>query len=699
MKKYFFVMMCFFAACSLFGAKKINISPLGDDKNGTGEDSKPFATLVRAVTEIKKGADGEYEIFVKNGEYFFDKTFTFRGADFKGKKISIMGESGANGSKPRFIGGRKISAAEMKKVTDKSILEKIPTDAEGTLYSLDLKKFGIDSYGEVGSRGFNRHAPLEMEASFNLQPMTLAKYPNDSSRMKIGEVLDKGTVVADVVGLKKLEPDPNPHGATFKYVDKRTSRWADAPDAFVYGNLSVGWAFDQIHIKKINLTDETITLSLPHIYGVYSNFPKKGVPWIERADLTVRGFQVFNLIEELDKKNEYFIDRKNGIFYAIFPSSPLPEDSFYFSTFYAPILKLEKTENFTVKNIEFAVSRASGLWAQGCDNLLVDKCEMHLCALGASIKNTKNSKMINCKIYHNALGGAVFHGGDIVELTPSKSSVENCEFFENALRKPLVTPTLHISGVGIRVANCYFHDHPHQTLLHTGNDLIIENNLFIRCCYGASDMGVIYTYGFHGHLGNVIRRNFFSNNQADVGDNSATVAGVYVDEGAADVLVEENIFCRTGSMGGAPAFGAIYIHGGCMTRANRNVFIDCPSAFGCQTWKDDLYRAKMEHGKTNDSKIVDITSAVYLKRYPQITKILDSSLPRLNYAQDNKVFDTSMAMNGDLILRYNKNLRPQNTSDIPQIRSLNEWSIDDVKLYFGSDPLVSQILKNKIGIK
>lgn len=696
------------AACP--GAERIFVSADGDDSKGTGARDKPLASLAAAAAKAKELSGADVEIVVGCGEYFFDAPVSF-GAGLKGGKLSIVGASGPNGEKPRFVGGRRISAAKLKKVEDASILKKLPPEASGDLYCLHLPEFGMRDFGELRQRGFGGlNPPLEMEAFFNVKPMRLAQYPNGLKLLKIGTVLDRGTALRNPSGHDAPQPekDANPRGAVFKFDFDRPARWIDAPDAFVKGNLSVGWAYDQIKIKRIDPAAKTIELQSPHVYGVYSNFPPKNPKWIDRADLNVRGYQVFNLIEELDEPGEYYIDRRAGIFYTLLRAAPNPSDGVYFSVLEEPMLDFLGAENVLIRNVEFAVSRGAPLRARDCANFSVDDCVVRSCGRPLEISGTsykkagdktdryaKNNRLANTKIFDNALGGAVVNGGNKRLLVSSQTVVENCEFYNNAVRKPLVTPALYIGGVGVRVVGCRFRDHPHQTLLHTGNNLVIERNLFENCCMNSSDMGVIYTYGCYAQLGNVVRYNFFTDNLANPGDFSSMVAGVYMDETSSGMLVEKNIFCRTGSMGSAPAFGAIYIHGGGHTRANGNVFIECESAFGCQTWTDEKYAAGVK--RLEQWRKSHIDGGAYAKSYPDLPAILNPFAPRLNFAEANKVYNTSMAMNGDLVLRYNKNLRPNAEYAAKGLPRVGKWTPELVKKYFGQDPLVAEILRKYAG--
>lgn len=702
------------ASAVSFGAQTVFVAPGGSDSEGLGTKEKPFASLNRAIREFYSSKPGDFEICVAEGEYFFSKGVSIVAQHTNGKTLSIAGPNFSGEPKARFIGGIKIPAKYLEKVSDKETLSKIPGDAEGVLYKIDLKKFGVSEVGKVEKRGWGSWKtngnPLETEAFFNRSPMTPARYPNDDSLLKIGEVLDTGKVTDFAASDSYEQEDKSVRGATFKYDFDRPSRWLGAPDAYLRGNFSVGWAYDQIKIKKIDPAAKTITLADPHAYGVRSNTPPKGSRlYVDKADLKVRGYQAFNLIEELDRVGEYYIDRKNLVFYTMLASAPKEGDAFYLSLAPDPIITMWNASNVKIRNIEFAVTRNSPIKGSYCNGVEIDKCAFRSCGKpfaldGVSYKKpeekdcatfvSKNNKITNCKFFDNAMGGARIGGGNKRNLEKSNVLVYNCDFRRNALRLTVGGSALSISGVGVRVANCHISDQRQATFGFTGNDHLIENNLFERCCQFASDYGVIYTYSNFAQMGTVIRYNFFTNNHSELG----STAGVYVDESHAGVLVRHNIFCNTGSRSGGSSFGAIYIHGGCETRAEQNVFINCQSAFGSQTWTDEHYARKLAGEAEWRKNHVDVETGVYPKAYPKLAQILDPTLPRVNYAFDNKIFNSSMAMNGLLKLYGNSYIKPASESDADAIRKNPNLSIGDVRKYFGSDPLVKHILGRKIGL-
>lgn len=69
-------------------------------------------------------------------------------------------------------------------------------------------------------------------------------------------------------------------------------------------------------------------------------------------------------------------------------------------------------------------------------------------------------------------------------------------------------------------------------------------------------------------------------------------------------------------------------------------------------------------------KHIDVETGAYPKAYPKLAQILDPSLPRVNYAFDNKIFNSSMAMNGLLKLYGNSYIKPASESDADAIRKI-----------------------------
>lgn len=707
MKKQILAILVMASCGSAFALTQIHISPSGPDADGDGSASKPYASLLRARDAAARSGDSEIEIRVAPGEYMFGRGVWFAPESFKGKKVSIIGDS-KGGAKPRFVGGVKVPAGKLREVSDKSVLSKIPSGAEGKLYSIDLKALGITDYGKMRQRGFGSpSSPTQMEAFLDGKALKLAQYPNDGKRIHIGEVLDPGyrRGIAAGQGAYKPKPDKNIRGATFRYDLPRTERWIGAPDAYISGYPSAGWAYDEIKIKKIDPQNKTITLESPHQYGVYSNNPpppSKDDPasWVGGFDICMRGYKVINLLEELDSDGEYYIDRDAGVFYVMFKEKPADNVPLYFSVIEKPFIELAGINNFTVKGLDMSAARGLAIAANNCSDLKIEDCDIHGCGRAVSVTGksaSKRNKISGCKFYDMAYGVVRMEGGDRKTLERSDSSIEDCEFFDNARLIPCNNAAVSIAGVAITFKNNEIRNHPHVTMGHSGNELVIERNIFDRCGIEGSDMGVVYTGRNQTTQGNVIRHNFFTDTLPP--DPRAIVCGVYVDDGSAGQLIEKNIFCRVGNMGSAPAFGAIYVHGGGDNIGRRNVFIDCQSGMSQQEWTDEKYGAALKRNADKYYKEVDVNSELYKKRYPKLEKQLTADYPRVNYVEDCRVWNSSVSMSGKIHLKRNKVLVPNEGVSKLDIAKIESWTLDDVRRCFGDDPVVKEALKGGIGIR
>ena len=130
--------------------------------------------------------------------------------------------------------------------------------------------------------------------------MTLARWPNDGF-IKITEVL--GPTPVDVRGTKGCKE------GKFAYDSDRPKRWAGEKDLWVHGYWFWDWAEQRHPVESLDAEKRVITLKPPyHGYGY-----RKG-QW----------FYAFNLLAELDRPGEWYLDRSTGVLY-FWPPAPLEQ--------------------------------------------------------------------------------------------------------------------------------------------------------------------------------------------------------------------------------------------------------------------------------------------------------------------------------------------------------------------------------------
>ena len=740
-KKFLFSALCIAAFANMFAqACQIYVDTNGSDTKGDGSKAAPFASLKKAVekfSELKNGGVKAGKILFSPGFYFFEDSVNFDCDISPEDGAELLITSAAPGS-VRFTGAKRISADKLVEVSDKAVLGKLPKERTAKVFCLNLKEFGIHDYGTLKRVGFtHKIEPVQMEVFLDDAPLELAGYPNKGI-LKIGDVLDPGWIAAVASGgnpdAKKLKPDNNIRGATFKYDFDRPDRWANVKNAWLDGIFSVGWADDRSKIKSIDTKNKTITLQSPHVYGVRTcNFIEGKSDWSVKQDLNVRGYRAINLLEELDNPGEYYIDTETGMFYVALDKKP-KGGFFDFSVNEKPFVVLRSASNIKFLNIDFAASRGPGLVALNSRRISLTSCRFfNLGNYGAAFGNigtnhilydsgnignssaafypstkqikdwkirnkfnnyTSQIKVQNCKFFNLGMGGLFIGGGDRVTLESSQNLVTNCEFYNNARIRKLFSPSLRLAGVGTVASHNYVHDHQHMTVALDGNDIVVEKNVFERCCLNSSDMGVIYTNRDKSMQGNIVRYNLFLDNPPAHPENH--VCGVYIDWGTGGGYIERNIFCNTGDS----FFGAVYFHGGHDSIVKENVFIDCLRVALHLHWDERRYRYNVNE-ELNVFKLytgsaecpVNINSPIYKKKYPNLGNIFIENYPRKNTFVSNYAYNSGWIMHGEWSARGNAEMNP--SAEVP--RPI-KWDAATLKKYFGNNWIVNVVLSQKPGL-
>ena len=658
--------------------KTFFVASNGSD-NGEGTIESPFETLGKALSEVKKEAENttdktNFQVYLREGTYFFTRGENLNNFSGKGK-VSL---SSYENEKVVFHGGEKVKGSAFKLCKDKKVLERLLPEARGKVWEVNLKKEGITNYGTMKQHGFGTTPePTPMELFINGKPQQLARYPNEGI-LQIDTVYDGGS--------KPRWGDRSNRGGTFGYSYDRIERWKNANEIWLHGKFSAGYNDDHLKVDKIDYQQKSIKVAQAHLYGIESSiYDKEGKLMDEPSPF--RGYYAYNLMEEIDQPGEYCLDRETGKIY-IYPQTDLSEATIEVSINEDPFLELVNASNIEINGITFTCSRGLALYLGDCKNITIDRCTFSnlgtvAVSLGQTFKGrvreynadgspkienytgeSRNVTISNCKVYYTGTGGVVVNGGDRENLVPGNNLVYNTEFYGTDRVNNTYSPSIRLSGIGNVVRNCYFHDLKHQAIGFSGNDHLIEYCRFDHVCTDADDMGAIYTGRNPSARGTVIRKNYFSNIQPQ--KEEISMCGVYFDDGSGGMTVEDNLFYKVGNPGHYQNFAAIFMHGGHDNKIMRNVFVDCPVAVGQSPWDDNRWAKFLESDLMvkNLRKDVNITSATYLKKYPELEGFFSKISGRTNYVAANVLVLSLIARNGDFILR--KNITDNNAGDSPE---------------------------------
>jgi hypothetical protein len=624
-----------------------------DGKPGnTGTKNSPIS--LDALKDYIEKADGSADltVYLRGGTYYLHESLTF---------ISSMSDTVRQihftnyaDEKVTIAGSKMLDVSKFKLVSDQQVLQRLDAGAKGRVYETDLQEQNVPDYGKRVQHGAHSISPAPLELFYNNASLTVARWPN-SGFASIGMVLDHGSNPA------KGEKDQR--GAKFVFENDRLNRWKNARNAWLNGYFSYGYTDDNLQVDTIDPANKTIRVRQASGYAVFST-DDSSTGSLKNAR-AIRGFYIYNLLEELDTAGEWYLDEGTNKLYVWPPDNKISLAHIEVSMLNDPLVVLFNTRNFSFKGIEFAFSRGTGLQAQSTVNTSITNCTFDNLGIVAittfnqynnqikkflypsSGKPNKPARSYNtnllvqsCTIYNTGTGAIILEGGDRINLTAANNIIDNCEIYNFSRINTTYCPAISLTGVGNKITHCYIHDAPSQAILFYGNNHTISYNHFKHVTYYGTDIGAIYTGRDLSVAGNLVCYNFFDNIKSDRMDGS--ISSIYLDDGSSGTEVDNNIFYEACSSG-TYHYGAVHINGGGNNVFRNNYFIDCKQAFSNSQWNDQQWRAFITN-PANLSRFtpeVNIRSDIYMKRYPELAKMADSNsiAPRYNYTINTLAFN------------------------------------------------------------
>lgn len=612
------------------------VSPEGKAGN-PGTKERPFASAQQArdaIRKIKSRAVGQSAIvYFREGVYFFKESLELTEAD-SGTPGYPVRFAAYEGEKATFHGGALLRPSDFKAVSDKKILSRLLPEVCGKVLEINLIKAGISDFGAMRHHGFGYIAePAPMELFIGGRRQMLARYPNEG-KVGIGKIYDSGSV--------PRHGDSSGCGAEFGYEYERPTRWMLADDVWLNGKFSFGYNDDNLRVERIDTVRKSLKLERPHLYGVRSGIYVDTSKWIERAGASSRGYYAYNLLEEIERPGEWYLDRASGILY-LYPTEGFANTEAAVSILEKPFIGIADAAHISIENIRFTTSRGMGIYLENAHHIGIKGCSFDNLGTvavstgqplqhnsqryaldGSPVLDEWRSEQFHhisiegCRISRTGAGGIILTGGDRRTLKPSKNEIANCDIsFVDEINNTY-SPAVKIFGAGAAVRNCHIRDMKHMAIWFSGNDHLIGNNLFERLCTDADDMGALSIGRDPSSRGTKIVYNHFRDIVPF--DRFSQVGAVFLDDGTGGMEIAHNFFERVGSQGDEGIFGCIAIHAGHDNHIHHNVFLDCETAIGNQYWLPERWKTFIQSPLLQERllKTVDIASPLYLQRYPEM---------------------------------------------------------------------------------
>lgn len=570
----------------------IFVSTIGDD-NSNGSEVTPVKSLERAL-EIARSIEKDKKVICfKEGEYNI-KPITLTSED---DGIVFYGENNV-----RLNGGFELNWSDF-------------VDYNGKIKKLDLSKYGItaEDIGNVRAFGqyntavkYDEDGCLYSELFVGDKRMTLARYPNVGEKnLRTGKVVDNGDT-RDIYknGKTTINPDwdtmKNPRGGKFKVSKKiinRMKTWKNSNDIWMFGYFYYDWADSTTPVKSFDSNSITTKYASP--YGFKKNAE----------------FYFFNVFEELDVENEWYIDKNSMTLYFI-PPKDCKNQTVSLSLAKDALFTLDGAKNVVFDGITMCGSRSSGIKGEG-DNITIKNCTIKNVAENA-VELNGNDILVECNtMTAMGKGGVILTGGDRQTLTSSNNMITNNLIYDWSQVYKTYQPAIGMHGVGMTASHNEIYESPHEAIAYTGNNHVIEYNNIHDVVKLSSDAAAIYSGRSWSNYGTVIRNNAIYN----IGSGDFKPTAIYFDDGLSGQTAYGNLLVNIPSCG-------VLIGGGRDVNFYNNLIVNsgtpiqydarCIEGVEKDTW---FVHAKKGNTLWKTLEEVDIHSEIWKNAYPTLAEI------------------------------------------------------------------------------
>jgi hypothetical protein len=546
----------------------------------------PFATLERARDAIRKLKQNgglpppSVTVEVRGGVYLREQPFELTTED-SGAEGSPIVYRAYRGEAVSLIAGKQVTG--FRPVTDPAVLKRLDEAARGHVIQADLRALGITAFGSPKGGG--------LELFFQHRPMTLARWPNEGF-VRILDVVGGETV--DVRGTK------GDRIGKFVYEGDRPTRWAGEKDVWLHGYWFWDWSDERQKVRSIDAERHIISLVPPyHSYGYH-----KG-QW----------YYAFNLLAELDRPGEWYLDREVGILY-FWPPAPIESGTATVSVL-PSLVTMRDVSHVTFRGMTLEAARGTAIGITGGGHNQIVGCTIrNVGSWAVKVAGGADHGVVGCDISETGEGGIALEGGDRKTLTPARHVAENNHIHHYSRWNRMYQPAISLGGVGNRAAHNLIHDAPHEAIAFGGNDHVIELNEIHHVCTESNDAGAIYAGRDWTMRGTVIRHNYLHH---ITGFEERGCVGVYLDDMFCGTTIAGNVFYQVTR--------AAFIGGGRDNRVENNIFVDCKPAIHvdarAQGWAADTVDTTMKERLL----AMPYQQLPWSARYPKLVPILEEDPP------------------------------------------------------------------------
>ncbi len=494
---------------------------------GDGSEERPFQTIeaAREYLRTKDHRKKTAEVIIHAGVYPQELTLTFTQEDSGTEKFPVIYRSAGDGE-VRITNSVKLNHMDFKPISDKDVLNRLPSEVRSKVGVLDLEGYGLDmSMFNVADRTTNpQQHQMYPYLHLNGKKQEISKWPNVGLQnittvVKTGELQSSGT---------KGEK------GEWKYNNLRPERWTQADQALIRGYLGSEYAMDSVPFGGVKIDDKTIYLKSKSIYGV-----KPGHRWY-----------VENLLEEIDSPGEYFVDVNTNKLYYYPPYKLKATDTLEVSTHSKTYMQTSGASHIIFDGIHVSGNVSNyGFHISNSSNITIRNSTFSNLHKGIHVNGTSRNNLIEaCTLYDiNTVGIHLYGGADLTNFIPSNNRISNCHIYNWGLGTWMQSKTAVDMGRGghntLRdtTEHCIIHGQPNaQGIFYGSVESNIRYNEIHSLTNDSADMGVIYCGRNLGEPGNVISYNYI-HDFGPIFEARYQLQGIYWDDWESGQIAHHNI--------------------------------------------------------------------------------------------------------------------------------------------------------------
>lgn len=586
------------------------VSPVGDDSN-SGTEEKPLKTLEGARAKVNQYRNnrnfrGEINVLFHGGIYRSDKMFThfwntqynrYDGAFENGKTVFKSYGDG----EVVFKGSKEIDLSSAQLVGNPDIVSRLPINAQGKVYEINLSDYGITKE-QLTMTDNKNNTPDNTECS----PSPLGIYYNGKRQQMAQWPNTDFSYMSDIIR------DETAGEVSFKAEENAAPElWTNLQNAYIGGYMSLDYTG---FVTKIDRVENG---------RIYS----KSMEIAKRYNDNYRRFKVMNLLEELDTAGEYYVDRDNLKLYWYAPDGfDKNNDEFSVAVLRENMVQLNDVDWIEFDGLTFAESYSTGINSNNANHFTVKNCKFHDLAFSALSLTANNITVENCEFYN--LGTGVYigqYGLNYSNLKESKNVFRNNHIYNIAEGIFVQSSALWVGGYKTLVENNTIHSGTYAAITYTGPENTIRNNELYNLATETGDAGAIYTGRSWIDYGGLVEENYIHNLGYWGKRGYLGVNGIFWDDSACGNTARNNIIENT-----ALGYGILHASGSDNTAEN-NIIIGnnddgiVLSDYSAGWSREETLSEAVSHGLYNRETMTlrtDISDI--MNKYPQIARTAQS---------------------------------------------------------------------------